>query len=796
MLGKTDNFELDFEEFVDILPCAIYVIRNSVIINCNKAALDIFGYDNKEDVLNVFPYELSPEYQDDGILSMVKGHKMIEKVLSEKSYIELDWMHKRKNGDVFLTDLIIYNKNGILYVVISDKSENSKLKENLRQKDYLYSMLFNNHNSVMLAINAKTGNIIEANKAAIDYYGYSKEQVLSMNISDINILDENDIKKEMELAYKENRNYFQFKHRLADNSHRDVEVHSFPVNNDEENILFSIIYDTGEKVKQKLMFEQLFFASPYAVAILDNEQKIININDNFSEMFQYNLQEIKGKFINNIVSPHNNKDLIDKNLEIIYKGQIVKQEGKRRRKDGLLIDVEVIGYPVIYHQSVIGVYIIYIDISHKQKDNLTGLYNRNYFLETVDEKIDDYIETNEMFSVVVIGIEDFRDINDTLGHIIGDNLLTVIAKRLISVLNSNYLISRIDGDEFGILVSSANKDDLLSLSDKILESLDQPYIISNTKLYLKFNIGISSYPKDGNNSKNLIRFSSAAINQSKNKTNKNISFYNSKISEKLEQRFFLANYLFSAIPNNELSIYYQPIFNIKDKKIVGAEALLRWQNDILGEVPPDKFIPIAEKTGQIISIGEWVIKTVCEQINLWKQKKIKLVPISINISVNQLENINFSKRVINIIKSKNINPQIIELEITERVSSGDTEKIVRNIKELKENGIRISMDDFGTGFSSLGQIDIYELDKLKIDKIFIDHLTCGSKRQNLVKTIIAMAENLNLVTVAEGIETNEQLSYLKGLGCHLGQGFIFSKPLNVEDIEELFKKESIYKMYN
>lgn len=642
--------------------------------------------------------------------------------------------------------------------------------------------------SVMLVINAGSGKIIEANNAASDYYGYSKEQILSMNISDINMLEENDIKKEMALALNQSRNYFRFKHRLADNSIRDVEVHSFPVINNAESILFSTIYDVHEKVKQEFMFEQLLIASPYAVAILDKDQKIVNANENFMDMFQYNTHEIRGKFINNLVSPYNNKDQIDKNLEKIYQGQIIKQEGKRRRKDKKLIDVEVIGYPVLYHQMIIGAYIIYTDISHKHKDTLTGLYNRNYFIEIIDEHINDYSDTKENLSIIALNIENFNDINDTLGHIIGDEFLIEITKRINLVLNSKYLVSRMDGNEFAILIKNANKNFLLHLSKMILNYLNQPYIISNTKIYLTFNIGISIFPEDGTNSDNLIKFSNAAMHQAKIKSNGRISFYNNEISEKMEQKFFLANYLFSAISNNELSIHYQPIFDIKDKTIVGAEALLRWRNAVLGEVPPGTFIPIAEKTGQIITIGEWVIKEVCKQINLWKQKGLKLIPISINISVKQLENINFAKTAIKIIQSNEVNPKIIELEITESVSSGDITKIVSNIKELKMYGIKISMDDFGTGFSSLGQLDIFELDKLKIDKIFINDLGHGLKRQNLVKTIIAMAESLNLITVAEGIETSEQLCYLKGMGCQLGQGYIFSRPLTVENIEKLLKK--------
>lgn len=685
---------------------------------------------------------------------------------------------------------MIKNKGNFELEFEKFKEENYTLKKELRRES-LYHNLFSNHNSVMLVINAGSGCIIDANKAAITYYGYTKEQITSMNIKDINMLEENDIKKEMALALSQSKNCFKFKHRLANNTIRDVVVHSIPVKGDTDNLLFSIVYDSDEKIKQNLMFDQLLLASPYAVAILDKEQRMVNINDSFTKMFSYNYDETEGKFINDLLSPYNNNQ-IDKNIKKIYQGEIVKGESKRRHKNGHLIDVDIIGYPVLYHQDVIGAYIIYTDISHKLRDALTGLYNRNYFIEEIDKQIKYCTDSKEVFSVIVIGIKNFKDINDTLGHIIGDKFLKEITKRLKSVLTEKHLISRVDGDEFAILINNASKSALLHLCYSILHSLNQPYVISNTNIYLYFNIGISTFPKDGTNSADLIRFSNIALQQAKIESNNRVSFYNNIVSQKMEQRFFIANFLFSAISNKELSIYYQPIFNINDKAVVGAEALLRWNNVVLGEVPPSDCIPVAEKTGLIISIGEWVIKKVCKQINLWKQKKIKLVPISINISVYQLENIGFAKSILNIIDSNNIEPGIIEFEITESVSSGDISKIVNNIKELKKHGIKMSMDDFGTGFSSLSQLDIFELDKLKIDKIFIDDIVNGGiKRQNLVKSIIAMAQSLNLITVAEGIETSEQLYHLKGLGCQLGQGFVFSKPLIVKDIEELLKKEGI-----
>jgi PAS domain S-box-containing protein len=254
----------------------------------------------------------------------------------------------------------------ILYAVVMDVNEKEKLKEDLDEKDYLYSMLFNNHSSAILLIRPETGEIIDANKSALDYYGYNKEKITSMKIQNINTLSEIQVKNEMKLAAREKRNYFKFIHKLANGEERDVEVHSFPVKTHKEELLFSIIYDISDKIKQKLMFERLLVASPFAVVILNKEHKIMNANEDFIKLFQYSLEEIKGRHINPLVSPWGRKKEVDTNIKLAYKGEIVKQEGLRRRKDGSLIEVEILGYPIMYHQSVEGVYVIYSDITEKK----------------------------------------------------------------------------------------------------------------------------------------------------------------------------------------------------------------------------------------------------------------------------------------------------------------------------------------------------------------------------------------------------------------------------------------------
>lgn len=777
-----------------------------------------------------------------------------------------------------------------------------------------------NHNIIMLLIDPDTGNIVEANQAAVNYYGYSKDRLLSMKIQEINTLDDSMTKEAMKRAKTEKVNYFMFVHRLANNELREVEVNSFPIETDNGKLLFSIIHDVSDKTEQKLMFDTLFLDSPYGVAIMDKDKKIVNINKSFTSIFQYTQEEVKGEKINNLLSSIENKNNMNSNINIVYQGEIIKQEGLRKRRDGKLIEVEILGYPIIYHQTIIGVYAIYTDISKKkayekqlllfrkilerntegvvitdnngyvlwinkafseitgyslweisgkktnilksgvhdddfyksmwnqlisngkwggeiwnknkkgdiypewlainsikddsnnttnyvgifrdlsdkkkidrrmsdlqQKDSLTGLYNRSSFLEKVDECIEDCRKNNHKFAIAFVDLNSFKEINSSLGYPIGDELLIALANRLLHI-NKQCLLSRFSADKFAILYKSiVNETEMGIHAKEILDNIKKPFLIHNTIIHITASMGMSIFPKHGPDGETLIRHAEIAMLKAHDHIGDNICFYSEDMDKETEIKFLLANNLVRATANNELTLRYQPIFDIKEKnRVVGAEALLRWNSPALGSIPPGIFIPIAEKTGQIILIGEWVLENVCKQINLWKKAGCFPIPISVNVSVKQLEQANFAQMVIDILNRNNIETNSIELELTESVSLGNIGVIVANLRKLKSSGFKISMDDFGTGFSSLGQLDLFELDKLKIDKVFIDGLVDVTRRQSMVKAIIAMAKGLDLIVVAEGIETNEQLSYLQELGCQLGQGFILSKPLKADEIEKLF----------
>ncbi|KAB3533229.1 PAS domain-containing protein [Alkaliphilus serpentinus] len=425
MIDKLDQYKLDFDDLIEVFPSALYVIKDYKIIDCNSAALQLFGYEKKVEVIGLGPYELSPELQPDGRYSNEKGKDIVDKALISEKPIEFQWTHLKKNGHSFVTDIRITNRNGLLFAVIFDIDHQEKIKNQLAEKNKIYQLLFENNKSVMLLINSMTGRIVKVNRATIEYYGYSEEELLSMKIAEINTLSEKEVKEEMIRAKKEDRNCFEFTHRLANGELRDVEVHSFPIEIDNESLLFSIIHDVSEIRSQKLMFDTLFFDSPDAVAILNKDQKIVNINRNFTNLFQYYLEDVKDGHIAEFVSTIDSEKQVVRNIQLLYQGEIIKQEGIRRRKDGKLLYVEIICYPIVSHNAIVGAYIIYLDITAKKASER----QLNTFRKILEYSSEGLILTDADGNITWV--------NNAFIKITGYSLIDVIGKKT-NILKSGY----------------------------------------------------------------------------------------------------------------------------------------------------------------------------------------------------------------------------------------------------------------------------------------------------------------------------------------------------------------------
>jgi diguanylate cyclase (GGDEF)-like protein/PAS domain S-box-containing protein len=424
------------------------------------------------------------------------------------------------------------------------------------------------------------------------------------------------------------------------------------------------------------------------------------------------------------------------------------------------------------------------------KDYLTGLYNKRFFTEYLKKELIRIANKKENLAVLFMDLDGFKKINDNLGHENGDKVLQIVADELKEIIGELGIVARFGGDEFLITIPKIKSSKyVLNIAQKIVEIFKQAFIFDTHVFYISTSIGIAMYPSGGTDAETLIKNADMAMYKAKETSGSKIEFYSSDLNEKISNQFVLENNLWFALDKNELFLQYQPIIDIEKNEIIAAEVLLRWDNDKLGLIPPDKFIPIAEESNLIVPIGQWILKTACYQNKMWQDIGLKPITIAVNISVKQLEQEDFPELVEEILNETRLDPQYLELEITESISAKNIEDIIKILKKLSNLGVKLSIDDFGTGYSSLGQLKKLFIDKLKIDKSFVNDINEDLDNTAIVSTIIAMANILNLKVVAEGIETQNQLSFLKENSCHMGQGYLFSRPLDGDAFEELLKRK-------
>jgi diguanylate cyclase (GGDEF)-like protein/PAS domain S-box-containing protein len=414
-------------------------------------------------------------------------------------------------------------------------------------------------------------------------------------------------------------------------------------------------------------------------------------------------------------------------------------------------------------------------------DPLTELPNRRFF----EEKVEKAIKTMEHFSVLFIDLDRFKNINDTYGHGIGDLLLIEVSKRLRNCLKRNDVLARLGGDEFTILVENSPYEIAQKVGDRIIHILEQPFSIQGIELFVTPSVGISIYPKHGIRPSDLLIKADAAMYHAKKDGGNNYKFHDASLEKKNNERLKIENQLRRALKNNEFTLHYQPKIELATKKIIGVETLIRWKNPTLGMVPPDQFISIAEDTGLIIPIGEWVIRKACEQLKIWKEEGLPDLTIAVNLSIRQFFSPNLITSIKDIIKETRIDPNLLDIEITESMTM-DVEKATNILNELKEIGVRISIDDFGTGYSSFNYLKHFPIDYIKIDKSFINDITVNDQSENIVRAFFLTAQALGLRIVAEGVETKQQLAILKKFNCDEVQGYLFSKPLPEYEFTSFF----------
>ena len=431
-----------------------------------------------------------------------------------------------------------------------------------------------------------------------------------------------------------------------------------------------------------------------------------------------------------------------------------------------------------------------------QHDALTGLYNRRFFVEYMERLIARLQISNNFVYILLIDLDHFKTINDTLGHDIGDKVLQEVAERIRRYCGHRYTIARLGGDEF-VIVSQEyeNTEDCQSMafnfSETLLQLIKAPYLIDDHHLYLSASIGINGVGKRATDAQHFIKEADIAMYEAKAQGRDGIILFNDELSKRVEHHLEIERRLYFALEHNEIELRYQPQVN-KHQEVVGCEVLVRWNNPEYGFVSPSEFIHIAEKTGLIIELGNYILEEAFKTLRAWNARGIKLKQFSINISVRQFFHTSFGKEIETLIKTfltQEMASQIV-FEVTETILIEDIERIIQTMKRLKTMGITFSMDDFGTGYSSLSSLREMPIDELKIDRSFVSRLGRHSADEQMVKTILTMANIFGLSTVSEGVETEEQFLFLLNNGSDMFQGYYFARPLDKEQFETFYMEHN------
>ncbi|SNS74955.1 diguanylate cyclase (GGDEF) domain-containing protein [Anaerovirgula multivorans] len=412
-------------------------------------------------------------------------------------------------------------------------------------------------------------------------------------------------------------------------------------------------------------------------------------------------------------------------------------------------------------------------------DPITELPNRNYFAEELEVELAHRQSDEKKLSVVLLTLSKFKSVNDMYGFGVGDKVLKTAGERIKEVTGQSNKVARMSGDEFIILFYEMGaENEIIKKTEEVLEEMNKPFVIQEHTIHIYGTAGIVFYPEDGKNVDTLLKNVSIAKLQAKEKGSNQYQIYNENMNQKLSEELMMERALYEALENQEFLLEYQPFIDMKTNKIVEAEALIRWSHPQKGIIPPGLFIPLAEKTGLIVSIGNWVLREACKQNKLWQTKEYKPIIMSVNISVLQFEREDFVNTVESILLETGLDPQYLALEITEGIAMKNVEENIDKLQSLKKIGVKISIDDFGTGFSSLNYFTRFPIDSLKIDRSFIQSIEHSQEARAIVSMIISMGRSLGIENIAEGIETEGQLNIIRKENCHKAQGYFFSKPTN------------------
>lgn len=554
----------------------------------------------------------------------------------------------------------------------------------------------------------------------------------------------------------------------------------------------------AEKLEQAAT---VFEFSKEGIIVTDAERNIVSVNKSFSEITGYSATEVLGCNPRLLASGLQNGGFYQEMWDLIHRYGSWQGELWNKRKSGEIYPQALTIICVKNDQgSVMNYLAIFSDITERKSaeeriqqlahyDVLTGLPNRILFNDRLQQALTMEQQDQSALSLLFLDIDRFKQINDTLGHGVGDQLLQMVAQRLKKCVREQDTVSRQGGDEFIVVLPNTKAVEAGQVAQTILEHLQQPYVIEHHDFLITVSIGIATYPEHAQDAETLVKYADVAMYQAKACGRNRYLHFDAAMNTSSYERLQLETALRNALERDEMRVMYQPQVDLTTGKITGCEALVRWQHPTLGLIYPEKFIPLAEETGLIVTINNWVLEQAVRQCYLWQQSGCMPVKMSVNFSAIQFGQSDLVMQLTTLLNRYHVSPAMLDIELTESTLMQGVERTLTTLHELAALGVMISIDDFGTGYSSLSYLKRFPIQQLKIDQSFIRDVTTDPSDATMVRTIVLMAKSLKLQMIAEGLEHAEQVTFLRQCGCERGQGYYFWKPLSADVFEKILLEQ-------
>ena len=659
-----------------------------------------------------------------------------------------------------------------------------------------------NHMKDLVVWLGHDGRMLHANAAALKFYGYDLESFTGLTIHDLDIHFRRESWPQHWEALKRNGTLtVTVQHRSAGGVFYPVEIVDNYQRVDGHEFSLAVVRPVehrGDRARRMQLMEFSVDQMTDSALWIAKDARIIFANDATCRNLGYTHDELVKMTVFD-VDPNMTPEAWPQEWESLRKHKTLTFETAHRRKDGRMMPAEVNANLVQVHEQEYNCAFVR-DITERKiheaeltrlatHDVLTGLPNRNLLNDRIDHAILHAKRNKEYAGVMVVDLDKFKFINDNMGHDAGDELLKEVASRMKSILRASDTVARLGGDEFVIVLEGvAHPEDCALVGQKLMQVIARPMVLRELTTEIGASVGIAVYPLDGEDATSLMKNADIAMYQVKSEGRGKFQFYEREMGERASKHLSIITGLQEALKNDRFILHYQPIFDLKSRQLVAAEALLRWSDPERGLIPPNEFIPVAEESGLIGAMGAWVIDEACRQNSRWQKDGMKIVPVSVNLSAYQLRNTEIVEIVRKALIKCALPSRFISIELTESMVVEDPERVIGILKEIQGLGVTIAIDDFGTGYSSLSYLQQFPIDVIKIDRSFVKDIRGDPKDAVIANAIIKLAHGLGYKVLAEGVETEVQSDYLQDQGCDLGQGFFYGRPVLAKEFEQVLRR--------